>query len=322
MVLICCISPLPSHVEESHNTFKFATRAKKIPQKATIQESVDEKTLLQTYREEIEALRQQLREAKKQQEALLSQQQMQQKQQQKEQQEPVEADEEDIDDEVEELKRAIKSMEHLILKSKAATPPSGSVSRTLSDEMLDSVDISDDDEEDEAALLALMTETEKSSGTKVTPVPQTPPPRDGDADHSGDMYNELHRIQGLLGSVLKKRGKGQKGGSPIHASNKTAETLNGNIKNTAEVTKLRAQLEEQEVASSLRKADAHFLQKQLEEKDDLLQEVSKILEQVEQRQVELEAENAALKKELAKLKNASPTSPTQSVEMGRVLVDV
>jgi centromeric protein E len=68
VVLVCCISPLVTHVEESHNTFKFATRAKKIPQKATVQESMDEKTLLESYREEIETLRLQLKEAKEQQE--------------------------------------------------------------------------------------------------------------------------------------------------------------------------------------------------------------------------------------------------------------
>ncbi|EEC44527.1 kinesin family-like protein, partial [Phaeodactylum tricornutum CCAP 1055/1] len=64
VVLVCCISPLASHLEESHNTFKFANRAKKIPQKATIQETLDEKTLLQSYREEIEDLKQQLNEAR------------------------------------------------------------------------------------------------------------------------------------------------------------------------------------------------------------------------------------------------------------------
>merc|ERR1712187_22017 len=38
-VLICCVSPQVNHLEESHNTFKFAMRAKKIPQKCTVNES-------------------------------------------------------------------------------------------------------------------------------------------------------------------------------------------------------------------------------------------------------------------------------------------
>jgi hypothetical protein len=46
--------------EESHNTLKFASRAKKIKMKATVNESVDDKTLLSQYREEIDQLKAQL----------------------------------------------------------------------------------------------------------------------------------------------------------------------------------------------------------------------------------------------------------------------
>ena len=48
----------------SHNTLKFAMHAKKIQQYARITEVVDEKTLLRSYREEIEELKWQLKEAK------------------------------------------------------------------------------------------------------------------------------------------------------------------------------------------------------------------------------------------------------------------
>lgn len=291
MVLICCISPLASHLEESHNTLKFATRAKKIPQKATIHEAQDEKTLLQTYREEIEQLKQQLKEAKQQQEKLLSQQQQNQMAST-----DLLDDEEDIDEEVQELKQAIRAMEHLIVKSKATSPPSIAARRTLSEEeLVDGIDSDDDDEDDEQALLALLSETEKSSGntaTASTSQPTTPPRQP--VGHSEDMQSELSRIQGLLGSVLKKRSNKQTNGS-------SPTKMNG-MQNSAEVVKLRKELQEQEVASSLRKADSSFLQQQLDQKDDLLQEVSKILEAVEKRQMELETENAALKKELAELK--------------------
>jgi len=327
MVLICCISPLATHIEESHNTFKFAARAKKVPQKATIQESVDEKTLLQTYREEIEALKQQLMDAKKQQEKLLLQQQQQQKQEQQTE-EPTVTEEEDMDDEVEELKMAIRNMEHLILKSKAGASPSGpSVARTLSDDELDAVLGSDDDDydddngDDEAALMALMSETQKSSGATRSPQQLASPPRTprgAGNDTSGDMYVELHRIQGLLGSVLKKRSRAGK--TPPSAGGRVGDDIAAaasNGKNEKEVLNLQRQLEEQEVASSLRKADASFLQKQLDEKDALLGEVSKILEQVEQRQLDLEAENAALKRELARLKSKQ-SSPIEKLKNGQV----
>jgi centromeric protein E len=317
MVLICCISPLATHVEESHNTFKFAARAKKVPQKATIQESMDEKTLLQTYREEIEALKQQLREAKKQQEALLAKQQEKQQQPQQELPVAVEPVEDEMDDEVEELQLAIRNMEHLILKSKAGTSPGG-ISRSFSeDELMDSSEEEDDDD-DEAALLALMTETQKSSGVTrlpgqgALPSPARTPPGLGAEDTSSDMYAELHRIQGLLGSVLKKRSRGQKAPSNPNG------IATPNPKNLAEVNKLRAQLEEQEVKSSLRQADAAFLTKQLEEKDGLLAEVAKILDQVEQRQIELEAENADLKKQILALKQGTKYSPINRLRNGMI----
>lgn len=316
MVLICCISPLATHIEESHNTFKFAARAKKVQQKATIQESVDEKTLLQTYREEIEALRQQLLDAKKQQETLL----------QAQQQEVSVTEEEDIDDEVEELKLAIRKMEHLIVKSKAPSPAAPIVKTMSEDEFIDAVigdDDDDDNEDDEEALLALMTETQKSSGATQSPMSQSQPvtPTRGmpsaKEDTSADMHTELHRIQGLLGSVLKKRSRGPK--SPNKAEINGVAPPGTSIQRNSEVNQLRAQLEEQEVASSLRKADASFLQKQLEEKDNLLAEISKVLEQVETRQLQLEAENASLKKQLA-LYHARGETPTIKSSNGQIEV--
>ena len=63
--IVCNVSPAISSVEESHNTLKFGSRAKTIQQHASITEVADEKTLLRSYREEIEELKRQLKEAKK-----------------------------------------------------------------------------------------------------------------------------------------------------------------------------------------------------------------------------------------------------------------
>ncbi|KAL7524489.1 LOW QUALITY PROTEIN: hypothetical protein ACHAWF_000970, partial [Thalassiosira exigua] len=52
--VVCNVSPVRTSVEESRNTLKFAVRAKTIRQRAHITEVVDEKTLLRSYREEIE----------------------------------------------------------------------------------------------------------------------------------------------------------------------------------------------------------------------------------------------------------------------------
>jgi hypothetical protein len=60
ITIICTISPTVKCGEESHNTLKFASRAKKIKMKAEVNETVDDKTLLSQYREEIDALKAQL----------------------------------------------------------------------------------------------------------------------------------------------------------------------------------------------------------------------------------------------------------------------
>jgi centromeric protein E len=82
--IICNISPALCNLEESHNTLKFAMRAKRIRQHARITEVADEKTLLRSYREEIEELKRQLKEARQTvDEAVIEQQQQQQQQQTK-----------------------------------------------------------------------------------------------------------------------------------------------------------------------------------------------------------------------------------------------
>jgi|UPI000581B25D centromeric protein E len=269
VVLVCCISPLASHLEESHNTFKFANRAKKIPQKATIQETLDEKTLLQSYREEIEDLKQQLNEAR------------QTKARVSTQPDSVaattssvsSADAAEAENEILELMDAIQTMEKLILKSQPVRAP---------EDLLDTTDSTDfDDAEDDERLFSFVSDANS--------VPSTPT-QTGSSPSKGvplekDMHVELSRIQSLLGSVLKKR-----------------RDLAKTLPQEEEVKHLRAQLERQEMTTSLRKADSSFLQQQLEEKDDLLREVSKVLEAVEERQQELEAENAMLRRQLVELR--------------------
>jgi len=275
MVLLCCISPQVSHLEESHNTFKFATRAKKIKQKAVVNIADDENTLLQNYREEIEDLRKQLAEAKEQQRLL--------------QELTTRADDKDeMDEEVRELVSAIKTMECLILKSrphptKMATPRANV--RNL-DEDLDNVNLQDDSDNDsETAILSA------EIGNEILSTPR----KDHDA-----LDVELDRIRGLLGTVLKK--KGIDAGSPELQKSLDFSSPLQSPEMIREVEHLRHQLEEQEAATNLRKADSSFLQSQLREKDLLLEEVSKVLEQVELRQAELEQENAALRAEVFALK--------------------
>mmetsp|Transcript_17465 Transcript_17465/g.48225 ORF Transcript_17465/g.48225 Transcript_17465/m.48225 type:complete len:776 (+) Transcript_17465:65-2392(+) len=379
MLLICCISPLASHMEESHNTFKFATRAKRIEQTATIQTAGDkEETLLQTYRDEIEDLKKQLADAAHQKQKLLEEQR--EFQRMKDRHEQLQSPKlnniktnsdtmESTSEEIEELVEAIQKMEHLIIKSRSlqqqqnsrqfsSTSAAGIVAKNTMlqtivssenmDDVLDHVMesdrtedlLTDDDPESTSNILKNNCDTKFSQFTSPTTSNTHKNITSGSTQNSTNTENELHseltRIRGLLGSVLKKRGaahgnvrKSLNFSSPARSGIPSRQILDqslsdelnagmsfeGNMdegygvndeyaeEKKAELESLRMQLEQQERTTSLRKADSHFLQAQLEEKDKLLEEVSSLLEAVEQRQGELERENVALKMELNRLRD-------------------
>lgn len=274
MVLLCCISPQASHLEDSHNTFKFATRAKKIKQKPIVNIADVENTLLQNYREEIADLRKQLAEMKEQQRLL-------------QERSARNDDKEDMDEEVRELVSAIKTMERLILKSRPRGITSPRANERKIDDDFDDLNLQDDSDDDsQVAILS----TDVGNDVPATPT------RDEDA-----LNAELGRIRGLLGTVLKKKGIDE-ADPDLQRTLDFTSPLRSPPEMVRQVEQLRHQLEEQEVATNLRKADSSFLQSQLREKDLLLEEVSKVLEQVEMRQAELEQENAALRAEVFALK--------------------
>jgi centromeric protein E len=330
MLLLCCISPLASHLEESHNTFKFATRAKRIEQKATIQTAQGkDETLLHTYRDEIEDLKQQLREAKEQKRLLEELQQQQQYHVQQEQAAAAGIDMEAMESatgEIKELVDAIQNMEKLILKSRPSQKNSavggdgGAGPKTELDKTLASILQSDDSDEDGSEELLIDDDRLKGS-------PNASIAKDDSKDSTEDqLHCELTRIRGLLGSVLQKRGvrtvpspdrddvrKNLDFSTPQKMLDRSLsdemddamevpfDEIHDEEKKT-EVETLRKQLEQQERTTNLRKADSSFLQSQLAEKDKLLEEVSNLLEAVEQRQAQLERENDALKREIHALK--------------------
>jgi centromeric protein E len=307
VVLLCCVSPLVSHLEESHNTFKFAIRAKKIPQKAVIQEQgeFDEKTLLQIYREEIEELKRQLQEAQQQQreQQLLSKTFSEMSAESTITHTPSVssfADDEEIDDEVQELVEAIQNMEKLILKTQTSENQQQPQQQQRQQRISNHHENKNEDAGDEMLLLDNLMVPVASPNRESTATITAKTPQENDtttaAAAADDLQLELARIQGLLGSVLKRR---QQRRMVLPKSHHPADD--------EEVRNLRAQLEQQEVVTSLRQADSSFLQSQLEEKDKLLVEVSKLLEAVEERQSALEAENKALREEVEQLRSSMVT---------------
>jgi len=326
--LICNISPLSKHLEESHNTLKFANRAKRIKQNATITELVDEKTLLTNYREEIDDLKRQLKDANE---------------LKKETSESSSTT--STDENIPVIVEAIHNLERLILTTTTATEKKKRKKRKQQKKIEDAQDsivdmlgnasvtsgISGDGDEDDDTFLEMLhvkdgvaQEEEdlfdnlslvSKSLTKASLVSKDDFSLHSKGDTSfGDdtiaegkkLITELHRIQGLLGSVLvRNKGTPTKDEDGIEsADNSVAVTP---IKHSSlltlkdeEVERLRTQLHQQAVATSLRQADSSFLQSQLQEKDVLLKEVSKILESVEQRQLQLEKENLTLKEDWAK----------------------
>ncbi|CAI9769854.1 unnamed protein product [Fraxinus pennsylvanica] len=63
--LICTVTPASSNMEETHNTLKFASRAKRVEIYASRNKIIDEKSLIKKYQKEISFLKQELDELKK-----------------------------------------------------------------------------------------------------------------------------------------------------------------------------------------------------------------------------------------------------------------
>jgi centromeric protein E len=196
VVLICCISPLEKHIEESHSTFKFALRAKKIPQQATIHEKTsDDKTLLESYREEIEDLRNQLRDEREQQTKLMTEMNHIKTTSAVT---PSTSETEEVDEEISELVKSIQNMERLILKSKpVAKPPEDSLMITLDEESTEKENV----------------DTTKTKNGSSSIFRQKSPRlnfeknvyyEDDDSD-TESLKEELSRVQELLGTVMKKQ---------------------------------------------------------------------------------------------------------------------
>lgn len=321
VVIICNISPLSKHVDESHLTLKFASRAKRIKQHATITEVIDEKTMLENYREEIEDLKAQLEEAKRVQETLLN----------NSNRSSLPMD----DDDAEVLTDAITNLERLILKTSSHAEKKRRKKRRERMKALEKSRgvpikiigskkerISGDDDND-TLLNAMNEEKTLEEDDLLGELSYQSKLRDDHSVSNGSLEDdstiaeknklvkELHRIQGSLHNILSKNGLSpSKTSSPIKRISS---------QNDEEVERLRAQLHDQAVSTSLRQADSTFLESQLQEKDSLLTDISQVLEEVEKRQTQLEKDNERLRIEWAKSEEFIRAKESESLIMEKLL---
>lgn len=63
--LICTVTPASSNMEETHNTLKFASRAKRVEIYASRNRIIDEKSLIKKYQKEISSLKEELEQLKR-----------------------------------------------------------------------------------------------------------------------------------------------------------------------------------------------------------------------------------------------------------------
>jgi len=258
--IICNISPALSNLEESHNTLKFAMRAKKIQQHARITEVADEKTLLRSYREEIEELKRQLKEAK-QSATEIQQQQIHHRTPRSSSSggglltdDRSSSSDEDDQDDTHVLVSAIANLESLILKAGAKS----TVRKSMNDGGSTVGSTVEGDESLPSRVLdATLMKAESNESREVSSPMQGQQAED---IHDDQVIQELHRIQGMLGSVMSKKKRGKVTGGKLVNSRSPERD--------AEVERLKLELQSQEAASTMRKADSSFLQSQLNEKEE------------------------------------------------------
>lgn len=301
--VICTISPSLQNVDQSHDTLKFAARAKRIKQEAKIVEVIDEKTQIKKYKRQIEELKRQLAASRAKQKSI---------------------EERDLelspalsgpiiplsppshaqantrigDEEAQNLLAAVRDLE----KVASSFKPSESTRKHFLDD--------DDDFDDDYSTNSYdddlrSTVSSLTSPTQIEAYRESPSLDVREAKVASNNERRFERavgdLRGAVETMLRKRGGVASSVTMTPSTAPESESTlhkNPSFRQDDEVLKLRAQLQRQETKTTLRQADTSFLQGQLEKKESILKDVSAILDEVEKRQQELEAENRRMKEEL------------------------
>jgi len=304
IAIICNISPNSENADESHNTLKFASRAKRIKSTTVIEEIPDDATLLQLYKEEIEGLKRQLEKMRvvEKHDEVVPEQALAQSTFDPTVDVGAEFDI-DIDEEEEEetqaITTAIHNLERLILKNEAGKKKK-----------------KDDSEELFFTRATRATSTTSASSSSNNPplgnhhlIRSPTPESTSTTNENYSLVNELQRVQEMLGAVLEKKTirKSVLGGpvTPIRHSSVGASIPAPTPFATptrGDEQKLMTKIKSLETEKKLRYADLHFLERELCEKDKILNDVAGVLAEVERQQEELEEENYRLRQEVGSLR--------------------
>ena len=243
VAIVCTISPSLKHIDESHNTLKFATRAKRIKQEATVNEVIDENTLIQQYQEEIVNLKKRLEELEN---------------------EKVKGKEDydDDDDFQETILAAIHNLERLILKTRVgneAITPFTEQNLVMDDNFsihvnppILSTPLGKDDD-DEGQGVSLENELQSLKGLLGSVLKKK------DSNDATPM--SVRKIQHINETIQ----------DTLSFQTDSTDLIPTQSENSSdqdkEMLRLMHLLNEYEVQASLRKADSDFLQQKLNEKE-------------------------------------------------------
>jgi centromeric protein E len=299
--VICCVTPGSSHVMETINTLDFAARAKTIESTLKVNEVIDEHALLKRYRQEIEELKLELAKVKdvKDMDLLgLSS-------------NASSPSVEGAEEEMREIEDMISRLNHVILSANSMTPTATSSSSSLLGgttrkrkksprfrrrsgsfnsvdvDMIDCCVNDDDDDNDDVVdrppshLLTLPEgkQLEETSPSKAT-------------------MDELERVKQKLASLYEK--KSTSASRRQLFSNTRSKRERSNSK---EVKSLKAELSNRELVTSVHLADSAFLQKQIKERDEMIQEMMLVMDAMEKRVNSITKERDEALRELSRCRD-------------------
>ncbi|XP_047941732.1 kinesin-like protein KIN-7D, mitochondrial isoform X3 [Salvia hispanica] len=286
--LICTITPASSNLEETHNTLKFASRAKRVEIYASRNKIIDEKSLIKKYQREISCLKEELDQLRSgvivgvpHEEILVLKQQLE------EGQVKMQSRLEEEEEAKSALMSRIQRLTKLILVSSKNSMP-GQLGETPSHQR--SLSASEDDDEvtmsDHMDLLVeqvkmLAGEIAFSTSTLKRLVEQS----------ANDPESSRSQIENLEREIQEKRKQMRVLEQRIVDSGEASVASASMVEMQQTITKLMAQCSETGFELEIKSADNRVLQEQLQNKSAEIKELEEKILQLEQQLASVSSDN-------------------------------